>query len=464
MSVQLYIAYLFFASMSAIVLAPAMSKLVESKRFCLVLSVIAFIMIVALSIYVVASGVYVNIAGGIGLSPFACFFTMVFAACMCMVETTAYLHSSHYAEFAFLAGISFIAMIFIATATSLLPMLIGLEMVSVSTAIMILFEGRQRIEAAVKFFVVSSLSVGLFAFAIALLLPYNPGLSLSSLVSSTSSGYLVFLSIGLFIVALGFEGAIFPFNLWIPDVYVGAPTFVTSIMAGLNKKVALLVLIEMLFIVFIAYTAKFSLVLQVLAILTMFFGNLLALTQTEVKRMFAYSSISQAGYILVGIATGTQAGLTAALFYIFAHAIMIIGAFSIVLFLESHNAKSVDDYTALYSRNSFLAISLTLIMLSMAGIPPLIGFMGKFLLFSSALSAGMPVLAIVGVITSLISIYYYSRVINVMFSRKKSGQLIADPYIFAVLCCILAIIVLLGIYPQPLIYLALHAIGSIRYI
>jgi NADH-quinone oxidoreductase subunit N len=304
--------------------------------------------------------------------------------------------------------------------------------------------------------------VALFSFAIASLFPYNPTLSLSQL--SSSSDYLLFLSLGIFIAALGFEGALFPFNLWIPDVYQGAPTFVTALMAGLNKKVAFLALIEVLFLVFFAYATAFSPVLEILAVLTMFFGNLLAIAQSNVKRMFAYSSISQAGYILIGLAAAKATGISASLFYIFAHALMIIGAFAIVLFLESYNIKSIEDYTALYSKNGFIAIALTLIMLSMAGMPPLIGFFGKFLLFSSAFYSHLPLLALLGVINSFISIYYYAKVINATFAKKKARPIIASRYVLAVVASIVILIIILGIYPQPLIYLASSAADSLKYI
>jgi NADH-quinone oxidoreductase subunit N len=353
--------------------------------------------------------------------------------------------------------------IIVASATSIIEIFIGLELMAIATSFMILFEGKHRTEAAIKFFILSSLSIAVFSFALVLIFPFNAQLTLTPIAQNPNiSGiYLIIFSMALFAAAFGFDAALFPFNLWIPDVYQGAPTYVTSMLAGINKKIAFVALMEVFLFVFIAYQSTFSMIFVVLAILTMFFGNLLALVQKNIKRMFAYSSIAQAGYILIGIAVTTQYGIEASIFYIIAHSFMIIGAFAIVLWLESKNIRTVDDYAALNSRNSFAAISLTLIMLSMAGIPPLIGFAGKFLLFSSALSANMLLLAILAIINSFISIYYYGRVINVMYLSKEQKKLRIDPYIAAVVVIVLAVIIIFGIYPQPLINVASIASKSI---
>jgi NADH-quinone oxidoreductase subunit N len=350
-------------------------------------------------------------------------------------------------------------MFFIATAQSLLPIIIGLELMVISTTFMILVHGKRRAEAAVKLFVFGSLAIAIFTFAVALVFQFSPTLGLSELAPNL--GYVAMAALALFIVALGFETASFPFNLWVPDVYQGAPAFVTAALAGINKKMAFLVMIEVLFFVFARYSAVFSPALEVLAIVTMFFGNILALKQSNLKRMFAYSSISQAGYILIGISAATSAGLTASLFYIFAHSFMIIGAFAIILFLEQHSINTVEDCNSLYSRNAFIAIAFTIIMLSMAGIPGTVGFFGKFLLFSSAFSAQLPWLALAGIAASFISIYYYARVINAIFQQKRERTILIDQYVLLVVVFSLAIILTFGIFPQSLIHMAQQAASFI---
>jgi NADH:ubiquinone oxidoreductase subunit 2 (subunit N) len=193
----------------------------------------------------------------------------------------------------------------------------------------------------------------------------------------------------------------------------------------------------------------------------MFFGNILALVQTSVKRMFAYSSIAQAGYIIIGIAAATEFSLEASIFYIIAHAFMIIGAFAIVMWLESKNIRTIDEYNGLSSRSKFAAVSLTILMLSMAGIPPLIGFTGKLLLFSSALSANLALLAVIGIINSFISIYYYAKVMNVMYSRKTVSQLRIEPYIATVVLICVLFVIIFGIFPQPILAAASGAARSV---
>jgi proton-translocating NADH-quinone oxidoreductase chain N len=382
---------------------------------------------------------------------------------MLMVNILSYVRSKDYPNLSFLLSLSFTGMFVVATATSVLSIFAGMELLAISTAFAILFEGKHRIEAAVKFFILSSVSVAIFAFALALLLSYDPQLAIVPAIQNPnlSGSIIVLLSIATFAAAFGFESALFPFNLWIPDVYEGSPTYITSMLAGINKNVAFVAIIEVFFFVFLAYRSTFSLLFIAIAILTMFFGNLIALGQKSIKRLFAYSSISQAGYILVGIATGTQFGLEASIFYMVAHAFMIIGSFAIVMWLESKNIKTVDDCNALDSRNRFAAVSLTIFMLSMAGVPPLIGFAGKFLLFSSAITSGAVILAVIGVVNSFISIYYYVRIMNAMYSRKEHKPLKIESYIVVVILICLAVVIGFGVYPQPLINIATAASRSV---
>lgn len=395
----------------------------------------------------------------LSLTPLSAFFIFLAASAMVLVEILAFRYSELFPEFTFMLSLSFIGMFFIATAQSMLPILVGLELITISTTFMMLVHGRRKAEAAVKLFIFGSLAIAIFAFATALVFQYNPSLGLVGIAGS--AGYVAMIALALFIVALGFETATFPFNLWVPDVYQGAPAFVSAALAGVNKKIAFLVMIDILFFLFASYAWVFSPVIEVLAILTMFFGNILALKQNNLKRMFAYSSVSQAGYILIGFAAASPAGLTASLFYIFSHSFMIIGAFAIVEFLESHGINTVDDCNSLYSRNAFIAVSLTVIMLSMAGIPGLIGFFGKFMLFSSAVSAHLIWLAVAGIAASLISIYYYGRVINAIFQQKKERTILIDRYVMLVVIFVLAIIFTFGVFPQPLINMAQHAVNFI---
>lgn len=460
---ELAVSFLIPAALAALVIVALAGIFLKEGKVQAAASTALFIIIAVSSAYLIASNYDGTAFGIFHIYAFSMLFALLFSIAMLLVNILAYAYSKDYINLSLLLAFSMTGLITVACANSLISIFLGLELVAVTTAFMILFEGRHRIEAAVKFFIMSSVSIAMFSFALAMLLPYNPQLALTAAVpnSSMAGTYFILMALALLVVAFGFDSALFPFNLWVPDVYEGAPTYITALLAGVNKKLAFVAIIEVLFVVLFAYRATFSGIFILLAILTMFFGNLLALVQKSVKRMFAYSSISQAGYILIGIAVATQAGLSASLFYIVAHAFMILGAFAIVLWLESNSIRNIDEYSGLSSRNGFIAASLAILMLSMAGIPPLIGFAGKFLLFSSALSAGIPVLAVMGIINSFISIYYYSKVINAMYARKRAKRLQAGPYIALVVVICVAVIVLFGIFPQPLITLASNASSAI---
>jgi F420H2 dehydrogenase subunit N len=458
-----YAVYLLLFSVGALIVGSIATLFTKSKKAAFSTNIALLVVIVIASTYLLISGYNVMMFNVLHIYAFSSLFIMFFAVTMALVHIISYANSNDYVDLSLLLALSFTSMFVIAASSSILGIFLGLELLAISTAFMILFEGKHRIEAAVKFFILSSISIATFAFALALLFPYNPQLTLTAASTSPNiaGSFAIILSIIMFAAAFGFDTALFPFNFWIPDVYEGASTHITALLAGINKKVAFVALIEVFFLVFFAYRSTFSPIFTGLAILTMFFGNLIALSQKSVKRLFAYSSISQAGYILIGIAAATQYGLEASIFYIIAHAFMIIGAFSIVLWLESKNIKTIQDYTGLNSRNKFAAASLAIIMLSMAGIPPLIGFAGKFLLFSSAISANIVLLAVIGIINSFISIYYYARVINSMYSKKSASQLKMDPYIFLVVALCVIVIIVFGIYPQPFIELASKASSAL---
>lgn len=453
---EILISYLIFALLAALIASGAITLFLKKEKEQIIASTTILVLITVVSAYLIATGYGAIILGIFHIYAFSLLFLLLFSIAMLLVNILSYAYSKDYANLSFLLSLSMAGLAIIATASSVISIFLGLELVAVTTAFMILFEGRHRIEAAVKFFILSSISIAIFSFALAMLLPYNPQLSLTAASQSTSinGAYMALAAVALFAVALGFDSALFPFNLWVPDVYEGSPTYVTALLAGINKKIAFVAMMEIFVVVLFAYRGTFSPIFTIIAILTMLFGNLFALVQKNVKRMFAYSSIAQAGYILIGIATATELGIGASIFYIIAHVFMIIGAFAVVLWMESNGIRNLDEYAGLSTKNRFAAASLTIFMLSMAGIPPLIGFAGKFLLFSSAIIAGMPILAIIGIIASFISIYYYARVINVMYLKKEGKRIASNPNILLVVGLCVAVVIIFGIYPQPIIHIS----------
>ncbi len=352
---------------------------------------------------------------------------------------------------------------FVVLSYSLLSLMMAIELISAATALMILKGGKKRIEPAVKLFVISTVAISVFVFAVAMIMPYDLGFAIAPLQMNTglTGSSLIMLAAALFIVALAVEAGLFPFNIWMADVYQGAQGHVTALLSGVNKKIAFIAILYIFFVVFAGYTKILSPLFELIAILTMFFGNLVAMVQKDVKRMLAYSSISQAGYILIGIAVGTTLGLDASLFQIIAHTFMTIGAFGIVMWLGSRGINTVEDYKGLFQRNGFVGVAFALLLLSMAGVPPLMGFVGKFLLFSSAISSGLIALAAIGIINSFISIYYYGKVIVSMADRTEKGRLYADYGVIFVTAVCLLVILAVGIYPQPLISILSKSVMSV---
>jgi len=295
----------------------------------------------------------------------------------------------------------------------------------------------------------------LFAFGAATLFFSTGNLQLSE------QGYSLYNLVAFifFITSISIEAGIFPFNLWIPDVYQGAPAFITSMLGGLNKKVGLIALIYISILMFPFISQN---LLLMLAVLTMFYGNLAALVQKNVKRILAYSSISQVGYILIGIASMSKYGVAASTFQIFAHVFAFIGVFAVVTFLERKGRKEVIEYIGLNKENRLASFALSLMLLSMIGMPFTAGFVGKFLLFSSAIYSNIAWLAVLGIINSVISIYYYAKIIIAVYTNREGAKPIrlGAPISIALLISI-AIILVFGIYPGPLFNMMQAAASSL---
>ncbi|MCW6160155.1 MAG: NADH-quinone oxidoreductase subunit N [Candidatus Micrarchaeales archaeon] len=439
------------------------SVLIRKKAAQLASSSILLALIAVFSMFLLLTGQNATIAGMIAEYPFSLLFVFLFSITLLLVNLLSYKYSSDYISFSLLFSFAAAGAFLVALSASLVTIILGIELMSLPTAFMIMINGKKFIEAAVKLFILAALSIAIFAFALALVFPYDPSLALTALTPNAgiAGGTIVLLALLLFIAALSFDASLFPFNLWVPDVYEGAPANITAMLAGVNKKVAFVALFEVLFIVLLPLSAVFSLVFQVLAVVTMFFGNIVALVQTNVKRLFAYSAISQAGYIAIGFSAASLYGIEASIYQIFAHAFMIIGTFAIILWLESKNIKTIDDYAGLGSRNRIAAFSLTIFMLSMIGIPPLMGFVGKFLLFTSAIDKGLLLLAVIAIFNSFLSIYYYAKVILSMYSKREKSVIELDWAVLSVAVFCLIAIIALGIYPQPLINLSQLAGASL---
>ncbi len=463
---QEWVIYLVAIPVALLVISGILSTFSKSSRLPFILTAALLAVSAMSSLYIAYTGVAFPLIHVLQVNSFGSLLFGFLAFGMFMVELISYKHTESLQHFNMLLSFVAFGAFLVTYAYSMIAILAGIETVILATAFMILISGKKYVEPALKLFLLGAIATAIFTMALALLFPYDSALSLTQIASLPAGKFLFGLSLVLFVAALSVESAGFPFNFWIPDVYEGAPGNITALLAGVNKKIAFIAILEILASVFAFYgslggSALYSHVMLIVATLTMFFGNLAALAQKSVKRLLAYSSISQAGYIFIGIASATHLGIEASIFYIIAHMFMIIGAFAIVFWLESNNARTLDEYSGLYGRNSFAAIGLTVLMLSMAGIPPLVGFAGKFLLFSSAVYANQAYLAFIGIVNSFISIYYYAKVINQMFQRKEAKRLYLDKNIAIVLGISIVFVIIIGIYPQSMISLASAAASAL---
>lgn len=375
-------------------------------------------------------------------------------------------------EFYALVLFSASGMALLGAASDLLVAFVAIEVMSLATYALAAWmrRGRKPAEAAFKYFLLGAFSSALLLYGTALVFGATGSTLFTSL--SRGSGMLLVVGVGLVGAGLAFKVAAVPFHLWTPDVYEGAPTPVTAFMAAGVKTAAFAVLARVLVSVWggpQGASMGYGGVITVLAILTMLFGNLLALPQRSVKRMLAYSSIAHAGYLLVGVVSAGAAGaresaLSSVLFYLAAYTATVIGAFAVVGALERRaapgdepgDAWDLSRLAGLARRRPALAFAMAVFMLSLAGIPPSAGFIGKLLIFKAAINAQAYGLAIIGVLTSALGAYYYLRVIVYMYMRAPEGseETILSPGLNVALAASVVAVVVLGIGPEPVAALA----------
>ncbi|MDE1768450.1 MAG: hypothetical protein KGH64_05405 [Candidatus Micrarchaeota archaeon] len=444
--------FILIALALVMTLGSILIRLLNKKTLLFAFNCLMLILLLAGFAYFYYSGIGTPpelIVNTFAINPFSIFFGAMFTAGMLLVNMLAEKYSENYGDFAIISNFALLGMYVVSSSVSLITIFVGLELATLPAVFLILLS-RGTIEAATKLFITAAIAIAILSFAIVLLYGASNSFALKSYSQSTIIAFAAL----LFVAALGFEASIFPFNVLIPDIYTGSSAYVTAMLGGVNKKVGFAALLQVLLLVFITNKELFLFV-AVLSTLTMFYGNIVALLQNNTKRMLAYSSISQAGYILIGVAVASQAGITAAIFQIFSHMFIFIGMLGILAFLESKNRKEVNDLIGLSGENSLAAFSLSLFMLSLIGLPLTTGFVGKFLLFLSAINAGLIWLAVIGIINTAISVFYYVKAIMAMYANKEGARHLSMPLSlrFVVIICIL-ITVIFGIYPGPLVNLA----------
>lgn len=335
-------------------------------------------------------------------------------------------HGAQQGEYNGLLILSAVGMTLMAASTHLVLTFVALEVLSLSLYILAGFE-RERAtssEAALKYLLLGAFSSAFFLYGIALLYAATGALDYAGIAQAGLDGWLPLVAIGLLIVGFGFKVAVVPFHMWTPDVYQGAPTPVTAFMSVGAKAAGFAAFLRLFAGSLKMEYQAWGLALAVLAVLTMTLGNLAALRQQSLKRMLAYSSIAHAGYILVGLASGNGAGVAAVLFYLLVYAFMNIGAFAVLIGMERQGSGDIvaDQARGLARRHPWLGAAMAVFMFGLTGVPPLAGFFGKLYLFQAAVQADLTWLAVVGVINSAISAYYYLRVVVAMYMSEPAGE------------------------------------------
>ena len=357
-------------------------------------------------------------------------------------------------EYYVLVVMSALGMMFMSSANDLLSLFVSLEFSTLGFYILVgyLREDLASNEAGLKFFILGVFAAGLLAYGISLVYGETGKLVFSEMNLSATPGAIIgFL---LIFAALGFKIGAVPFHSWIPDTYHGAPTPVTAYLSIAPKGAAFAILLRIFFVALASFKPMWVILLVAVSILSMTYANIVAIAQRNIKRLLAYSGIAQVGNVLIGLAAGTKMGNDAILFYLLAYLFANLGAFAVVIAV-SHaiGSDEIDDYNGLNRRSPFLAFSMLLFLLSLAGVPPLAGFIGKLYIFIAAIKEGLYTLITVGLINIVISMYYYLIVVKKMYINEPTNPspvTISGP-MKAVVYVGLAGTLVIGIYPQPFI-------------
>jgi NADH-quinone oxidoreductase subunit N len=398
-------------------------------------------------------------------------FGLFFSAILLLVATLSVLVSLSFlereeadrAEFYPLMLFCLAGMFLMLHTSNLILVLVGLEVFSLSLYVVcgLTRERLRSIEAALKYFLLGAFSSGFIVYGMALLYGAAGSLDMLRIGSTLASEAtpLAWLGMGLVLVGLAFKIAVVPFHHWVPDVYQGAPTNVTGFMAAATKTAAFAVLLRFLLVAFGDQSQVWVPLISVLAVLTMTVANLVALAQTDLKRLLAFSSVAHAGYLLVAVASRPDDGVEAILFYLTAYAFMTVGAFAVLAAAgrgdtEGERGYTLAEWAGLGWKRPVLGAGMTLFLLSLAGIPPTGGFLGKYVVFMAAVNAGKLPLAIIMAVNAAIAAYYYLRVIVYMYMREPElGEppLPVTPAMATVMIVASAAILYLGLAPGSIL-------------
>ena len=405
------------------------------------------------------------------LDHFSMFFKLVFliAAALSIAISLKYLdierenHGEYYALILFAT----VGMMFMAGAVDLVTLYISLETMAISTYILVGFlrSNQRSNEASMKYFLLGAFSSGILLYGMSLLYGLSGSTKFADIAEALSRRppndpisllAMITLSAGLF-----FKIAAVPFHQWTPDAYEGAPTSITAFMSVAVKAASFAMMIRIFMVAIYPLRPHWVVIMAAISVITMTVGNIAAITQSNIKRLLAYSSISHAGYILIGFIAGNDTGLTAVPLYLLIYTFTNLGAWAVVVALRRRDVigEHIDEMSGLFFRHPAASILMLIFLLSLAGIPPTAGFIAKYYLFAAAIQTGHNVLAVIAVLNAAISIYFYLRIVVAMFMRdatEKTG-LTYSPGILTAMGVAFVFTMLIGIYPDPFIAMARQA-------
>jgi len=390
---------------------------------------------------------------------------------ICLVVALVFVYSRDYlkdrnvfkGEFYVLGLFGVLGMMVMVSSNHMLTLYMGLELLSLSLYAMVAFnrESGRSAEAAMKYFVLGAIASGMLLYGISIIYGITGSLNIPEIASSLAkqSEMNIGLVFGLvfLVVGLAFKLGAVPFHMWIPDVYHGAPTTVTSYIASAPKIAGFAIIIRVLVEGLGSLQSDWQGMLIILAVLSLGVGNVIAIAQTNLKRMLAYSTISHVGFILLGLLAGTKAGYSSAMFYILVYSLMTLGGFGVILLLAraGFEAEELEDFKGLNQRSSWFAFMMLIFMFSMAGVPPTVGFWAKLSVLSAVIDVDMLWLALIGVFFSIIGVFYYLRVIKLMYFDEPTSDEPLDNTLEMQIALSFngVIILLLGVYPGALMSL-----------
>ncbi len=456
---------IFLLSMICIIMIIDLFLKDESRGATYVLSLIALIATAFLAFSNYTDQSLSTFNGSFILDPMA----SLLKISICIIVTGVFIYAKDYlkdrniykGEYFTLGLFGVLGMMVMVSAGNFLTVYLGLELLSLSMYAMIAMQ-RDSImasEAAMKYFILGAIASGMLLYGMSMVYGVTGSLDLATINKAVSGADRVVMSFGLVFIILGvaFKLGAVPFHMWMPDVYHGSPTSVTLYIASAPKIAAFAMMYRLLEGGLADMHADWQMILVILSVLSMVFGNIVAIAQTNIKRMLAYSTISHVGFILMGFVAGTQAGYGAAMFYAIVYTIMSVAAFGMIVLLSraGFEAENIEDFKGLNHKSPWFAFVMMAIMFSMAGVPPFLGFWAKIAVLQEAVNSGLLWLAIVGVVASVIGAFYYLRVIKVVYFDKPTDEtpLQASMDIRLTLSLNGLAILALGLYPTALITL-----------